>query len=171
MVEMELVDIQVERTTNIPYILLRAGDGSGRVLPILTRPPEADAIKFGMQATPMPRPMTHDLLIALLGSCAASVARVVITEVRSRVFYADLVLSVGGRETTVSSRPSDAIAIAVRAKAPIFATAALLDEVGVQPSELLGVEDVGPVEPEEQEELVDEFRKFIDDINPEDFGA
>ena len=170
MVEMELVDIQVEQTTNIPYILLRAGDGTGRMLPILTRLPEAEAIKLGMQGTPMPRPMTHDLLVTLLLACSATVVRVVITEVRSRVFHADLVVSIGGRETTISSRPSDAIAIAVRAKVSIYATNELLDEAAVQPGDLSGG-DGATAEPEEQEELVDEFRKFIDDINPEDFGA
>jgi hypothetical protein len=110
-----------------------------------------------------PRPLTHDLTINLLAELGASLEWVVITEVRDHTYYAELHLQRDGEPLVVSSRPSDAIALAVRADAEIFAAEDLLDEVGVSPTVAIDAND--------EEELVDEFREFLDEINPEDFSA
>ncbi len=103
--------------------------------------------------------MTHDLLKSVIEGLGASVDRVVVTELDSGTFYADLVLVRDDEELTISSRPSDAIALATRLDTPVFASAEVLDEAGVE------LRDAGT------EEEIERFREFLDDINPEDFGA
>ena len=159
--KLEIVDVRIERNTNIPFVTLRAEDG--RVFPILTRLPEAEAIKLAHEGASTPRPLTHELLVDILTACGARITKLVITSVQQRVFYGELHVALGPRTEVVSCRPSDGIALASRAKAPIYARAALLDEVGMRPDE-------AEAAPEGADELVDEFRKFIDEINPEDFA-
>jgi hypothetical protein len=108
--------------------------------------------------------MTHDLLRDTLVALGATVVRVSVTELRDRTFYAELELRHESRTLRVSSRPSDAIALAVRVDAPIFASEEVLDEAASAP-----VEEGG--DPEEQEEIVDQFREFIDQVNPDDFAG
>src|SRR5437868_10160781 len=100
LLEMELVDVRVERTTNSPIIVLRVKDGSRRILPIFIGVPEATAIKIGMEGQVTPRPLTHDLIVELLRSCGATVRRVVVTELRENIFYAELHLELGGKPVT-----------------------------------------------------------------------
>jgi bifunctional DNase/RNase len=145
----------------VPIVLLRETEGDRRVLPIFIGSPEATAIAFALERVETPRPMTHDLLKNLLEELDVSVERVVVTELRDSTFYAEIHLRRNGQSHTVSSRPSDAIALAVRCSAPLFASEELLDEVGQEP----------PAEPEEEaEEIIDEFRDFIERVNPEDFA-
>ena len=160
-IKVEIVDVRIERSTNIPFVTLRSEDG--RVFPILTRLPEAEAIKIAHEGASTPRPLTHELLIDILTACGGRITRLVITSVQQRVFYGELHIAFSGRVEIVSCRPSDGIALAARAKAPIYARASLLDEVGMRPDEV-------DAEPAGSQELVDEFRKFIDEINPEDFA-
>lgn len=159
-VELELVDVRVEEATKMPFIELRALDGSGRILPIFIGIAEAGAIKIGMEGRPTPRPLTHDLLRLVLDVTTATVDFVLVNEVRERVFYAELHLTIAGERTIVSCRPSDAIALAVRTKSKIYANDQVLEDRAVTEES----DEEG-----EGEELVDEFKKFIDDINPEDF--
>lgn len=161
MVEMHLVGVRVELPTNNPIVLLRETSGDERVLPIFIGAVEATAIAFALQGVVTQRPMTHDLLRDTLLALGVRVERVVVTELREGTFYADLVLvSAAGDEVVVSSRPSDAIALAARMGTPIYAEEAVLDEAAM------------PVaEEDEQEEEVEKFRAFLQDVNPEDFAS
>src|SRR4028118_582327 len=118
---MDLLGVRLELPANAPVVLLREQEGERRVLPIYIDSPEAKAIALGQEERAMPRPMTHDLLRDVITALGATVVRVTITELREGTFYAEVDLAVGGRSQVVSSRPSDAIALAVRANAPAFA--------------------------------------------------
>lgn len=155
--------MRLELPANAPVVLLREQTGD-RVLPIYIGPEEAKAIAMALEGHVTPRPMTHDLLRDTLGAIGASLARVTVTELRERTFYAELELHVEGRTVRVSSRPSDAIALAVRVDAPIFASEDVLDEAAAAPPE-------DPGDPVEEEEIVDQFREFIDQVNPDDFAG
>lgn len=161
MVEMELVGVRVELPTNTPIVLLRELEGDRRMLPIFIGPPEATAIAFALEQVATPRPMTHDLLKNLLDELGVSLERVVVTELQDSTFFAELHLDRDGAKQQLSSRPSDAIALAARTGSPIFAEESVLDEVGYTVRE----------EALPEEEVVEEFRRFIDDVDPEDFAS
>jgi bifunctional DNase/RNase len=141
-------------------VILREVAGQRRVLPIFIGVPEAQAIALTMQNIETPRPMTHDLMKNLLDEVGAQVERITVTELREGTFFAEIILSAQGEVRTVSSRPSDAIALAIRIGSPIFAEEDVLEEAGrvEQPDE------------EEAEQVVEQFRDFIDHVNPEDFA-
>jgi bifunctional DNase/RNase len=145
-------------------LLLQEAGGANRTLPIYIGPAEAQAIAFAQQGVDTPRPMTHDLMRDLLEEVGATVECIVITELRDRTFYAEIRLLVGGQRRVVSARPSDAVALAVRVRTTIYAEEELLDAEGV----ILPEEEP---EPAESEELVSEFREFIEGIRPEDFES
>jgi uncharacterized protein len=160
-VEMELVSVEApERPTRTPVVILREVAGQRRVLPIFIGVPEAQAIALTMQNIETPRPMTHDLMKNLLDEVGAQVERITVTELREGTFFAEIILSAQGEVRTVSSRPSDAIALAIRIGSPIYADEEVLEEAGrvEQPDE------------EEAEQVVEQFRDFIDHVNPEDFA-
>jgi bifunctional DNase/RNase len=161
MVEMELVGVRVELPTNTPIVLLREIEGERRMLPIFIGPPEATAIAFALEQVPTPRPMTHDLLRNLLDGLEVSLERIVVTDLQDSTFFAELHLVQNGETHLLSSRPSDAIALAARTGSPIFAEEAVLEEVGYAVRE----------EALPEEEVVEEFKKFIDEINPDDFAS
>jgi bifunctional DNase/RNase len=163
MVELHLAAVRVELPTNTPILLLQEVGGN-RTLPIYVGRSEADAIASALQGIVNKRPMTHDLLRDVLTELAATLDCVVITELRERTFYAELRLRVAGQLHIVSSRPSDAIALAVRVHSPIFAEEALIDAEGV----VITQEEEGEGD---ADELVTQFRDFIEGIRPEDFGA
>ena len=165
MVEMHLSAVRVELPSNTPILLLQEVQGSRRTLPIYIGPAEAQAIAFAQQGVDTPRPMTHDLMKDLLDEVGAHVERVVITELRDRTFFAEIHLVSAGRRHVVSARPSDAVALAVRVDTTIYAEEALLDAEGV----LLPADDES--EPGEADELVSEFRQFIEGVRPEDFES
>ncbi len=158
---MELVGVRVELPTNTPIVLLRELSGDRRMLPIFIGPPEATAIAFALEKVSTPRPMTHDLLKNLLDELGVTVERIVVTDLQESTFYAELHLDRGGEKMQISSRPSDAIALATRTGSPIYAEEDVLDEVGY------AVRD----EQQPEEEVVEEFRRFIDDVDPEDFAS
>ncbi|GAB4252474.1 MAG: bifunctional nuclease family protein [Thermoleophilia bacterium] len=145
-----------------PIVLLKVEEGN-RYLPIWIGHPEAAAILMKLQDTDLPRPMTHDLLTNVIENLAARLDKVLVTELRENTFYASLHLTAAGREESieVDSRPSDAIALAVRTDAPIFAALDLLEANGIE---------FDP-ESEDVEDLVQEFREFLEDISPEDFSS
>lgn len=141
-------------------VLLREQEGRHRLLPIYIGSPEASAIHYALEGLEPPRPLTHDLFLTVLGELNARLNRVVVTEMRDRTFYAELHLSTADGDKVISSRPSDAIALAVRCAAPLFASEELIDDLGQEP----------PDEPEEAtEEIIDEFKDFIENVSPEDF--
>lgn len=141
-----------------PIVLLKTADGN-KFLPIWIGHPEAAAILIRMQGAKLPRPMTHDLLMNVIDTFEAEVIRITVTELRDSTFYALLTLNQSGREIDIDSRPSDALALAVRTDAPIFASSELLDENGIEFEQ--GVDDT--------EEIIDSFRSFLDSVTPEDF--
>jgi uncharacterized protein len=164
---MEVLEVRVELPSNTPVVLLREAEGAGRLLPIFIGGAEATAIALALDDVETPRPMTHDLFVAVLGELAVGLERIVVTELRDRTFFAELHLRRADGTVTVSSRPSDAIALAVRTGAPVFAEESVLDEAGVDPSTVGGGEDEeGQGDPDT---VVEEFRAFIDQVRPEDF--
>ena len=150
--ELDVVGVRVEMPSNQPLVLLRESGGD-RYLPIWIGAAEAAAIAFAQQGVVPPRPLTHDLLRDVVTALGESLDEVRITDLRDGVFYADLVFTSG---KAVSARPSDAIALALRTGSRIVGADAVLDEAGV------------PV-PEEEEDEVEKFREFLDQISPEDF--
>ncbi len=165
MVEMELLGVQVEMPSQSPLLLLRETGGGGRVLPVVIDTPEAQAIYRGIEQIRVPRPLTHDLMAAMLDALGATLTKVTVTDLRDRTFFAEMEVSIGTATHTISARPSDAVALAVRADTPIFASESVLDEAGQiieLPSQ--AASDVDP------DELLDEFKQFLDDVRPDDFG-
>ena len=154
MKEMEVVGVRVEMPTNQPIVLLKETGGE-RYLPIWIGPMEATAIAFAQQGMVPARPLTHDLMRDILQALRIELKSVNITALRDGIFFADLVFSNGA---TVSARPSDSIALALRTGTTIFANEEILDEAGV-------------AIPDEQEDEVEKFREFLDNITPEDFGS
>lgn len=159
-IPVELVGVRIELPTNQPIVLLREQSGE-RYLPIWIGAVEATAIAFALEGVEPQRPLTHDLLKLVTESLHSTVSRVEVTALRGGIYYADLVLDRGGEEVRVSSRPSDAIALAARTNAPLFADPDVLEEAGVEIRDEDG--------PDEETEL-ERFREFLDEINPEDFG-
>lgn len=159
MVEMHLSAVRVELPTNTPILLLQEATGD-RTLPIYIGRAEAEAIAAALQGVVTKRPMTHDLMRDILTEVGVVLDFVVITELKDQTFFAELRLRRGGNSFIVSSRPSDAIALAVRSGATIYAEEALLDAEGIV---LTQRDDV------EEGELVDQFHEFIEGVRPEDF--
>jgi bifunctional DNase/RNase len=158
-IRLSLVGVRVEVPTNQPIVLLREDEGQ-RYLPIFIGPPEATAIVYALQGMETPRPMTHDLFKTVLDDMSMRLQQVVITELHDGTFYAEIELAGNGNAYRISSRPSDAIALAVRYEdaVPIFADEAVLDEAGVL------------FENDEEEEQIEQFREFLDQVRPEDFA-
>ena len=161
MVEVELVTVRVEMPANTSVVLLRERGGQRRLLPILIGSSEAQAIAYALDHVETPRPMTHDLLKNLLDELGVSIEQVVVTELRDRTFYAELTLRSPSGTHEVSSRPSDAIALAARTGSPIYVNEAVLAEAAYKEEER--------AEPAESDEMVEQFRQFIENVNPEDF--
>jgi len=167
MVEVRLRAVRVDLQSNTPVLLLQETEGEGRTLPIFIGTPEAAAIAYALQDVSMPRPMTHDLIKELLTSLGAEVERVVITELRSSTFFAEMLLARGAERTAVSCRPSDAVAVAVRTGSPLFVDDELMDSEGI----MLSIEGADDEDGSNPDELVGQFRQFLDSIRPEDFGS
>ncbi len=158
MIRVTLVGVRVEVPSNQPIVLLREAEGS-RYLPIFIGTPEATAIVYALQGMETPRPMTHDLFVTVLGDVGVSVRQVAITALRDGTFYAELEFESAGEVRQVSARPSDAIALAVRLGdgVPIVVDEEVFEEAGVL------------FEEEQEEEEIEEFRAFLEDVTPEDF--
>ncbi len=152
--ELAVVGVRVEMPSNQPIVLLKEADGE-RYLPIWIGAVEATAIAFAQQGVVPPRPLTHDLIRDLLEAAGEELVQVRITSLQDGVFYAELAFASG---IEVSARPSDAIAIALRTGSPIFGAETVLEEAGI-------------MIPDEQEDEVEKFREFLDQISPEDFGG
>ena len=162
MVELTLIGVRVELPANQPIVLLKEREGE-RYLPIWIGAAEATAIALAMQGVQPPRPMTHDLMKNVLEELQVSLDKIVITELLDGTFYSVIHMTRNGSSHEVSSRPSDAIALAVRADIPIFAHEDVLGEASVM---------IREDEDEEQAEAqVEEFKEFLEQVNPEDFAA
>jgi bifunctional DNase/RNase len=151
--ELDVVGVRVEMPSNSPIVLLRERDGD-RYLPIWVGAPEASAIAFAQQGVVPPRPLTHDLLKDVIEALGRRLEEVRIIAIRENIFHAELVFDGG---LVVSSRSSDAIALALRAGCRIVGAEEVLEAGGVSV-------------PDEDEDEVEKFREFLDQISPEDFG-
>ena len=160
-ISMEVVGVRVEMPSNQPIVLLKEIDGS-RFLPIWVGSSEASAIAFAQQGVEPARPLTHDLMREILESLDATLTAVHLSELKDGVFYANLIIRSGGAESRqISARPSDAIALALRTQSNILADSQLLDEAGIEI----------PVEAGQENQEVERFRQFLEEINPEDFAG
>ena len=160
LVELNLVGVRLEVPSNVPVLMLKETNGKLRELPIFIGGPEASAIHYALEGIVPERPLTHDLLVAVVSELGGSIEKVVLTEVVEHTYFAEIEIAVKGATSRVSSRPSDAVAIAVRVGAPIYAESALMDSAAKEPP---------VVQPDEEEGILDDFRQFIDSISPEDF--
>jgi uncharacterized protein len=158
--EMVIYGVSFDMVGKQPIVLLKTVD-SNKFLPIWIGHPEAAAILMKLQGATTPRPMTHDLLSEVLGELDVSCTRVAVTELRENTFYASITLAVNGREMEIDSRPSDALALAVRAGAPIFAAEEVIAESAIEFEH----------EVEDTEEVVEKFKDFLDQVTPEDFAG
>jgi len=145
-----------------PIVLLKTADGN-KFLPIWIGHPEAAAILMKLQSQAPPRPMTHDLLSDMLEQLEAQVVRITVTELRENTFYAQITLQQDGGEIEIDSRPSDAIALAIRAEAPIFAADRVIEESAI---EFEGEE----IDQDRLDEEVAKFRNFLDEVTPDQFA-
>ena len=150
--EVEVVGVRVEMPTNQPLVLLRELDG-GRYLPIWIGAVEASAIAYAQQGTVTARPLTHELMQRIVDALGDELNEVQIIDVRDGIFYASLIFASGAE---VEARPSDSIALALRSGARILCAEDVLDEAGI-----LATTD--------EDEEIEKFREFLDEISPEDF--
>ena len=143
-----------------PIVLLKTAEGS-KFLPIWIGHPEAAAILMRLQGASTPRPMTHDLVTDILAQLEAQVVRITVTELRENTFFAEITVQQNGSEVQIDSRPSDAIALALRADAPIFVADEVIEESAIE----FEGEEV------QEEEMVAEFRRFLDNVTPDEFAV
>ena len=146
-----------------PIVLLKTADGN-RFLPIWIGHPEAAAILMKLQNAATPRPMTHDLVADILTQLDAEVTRITVTELRENTFFARITVQLNGSEIEVDSRPSDAIALAVRVDAPIFAADDVIQESAI---EFEGDE----ITEKDLESEVSKFRNFLENVSPDEFAV
>lgn len=167
MVEVRLSAVRVDLHSSTPVVLLEETEGAHRSLPIFVGAPEATAIAFALQGVELPRPMTHDLMTLLLETFGARLERVVVTKLVESTFFAELQIRAGEQGHAISCRPSDAIALALRTHSPLYVADDLMDAEGmvIEPDP----DEVG--EPDNPDEIVGEFREFLDRVRPEDFSG
>jgi len=158
MLEMKVKGLALDSSTNMPIVILE-DLAKERAFPIWIGVSEAQAIAMKMEDLSVPRPMTHDLIKNILEEVQATVSRIVINDMEDKTFFAVILLSIDGNEVTIDSRPSDAIALALRVDAPIYVAKKVLDETGT-------FDISGP----EQEEDIEKWKEWLEDLRPEDFG-
>jgi bifunctional DNase/RNase len=158
--EMVIYGVSFDMVGKQPIVLLKTADGN-KFLPIWIGHPEAASILMKLQGATTPRPMTHDLLCDMLGELDVRCTQVAVTELRDNTFFAQITLQVAGRELEIDSRPSDAIALAVRVGAPIFAAEEVIADSAIEFEH----------EVEDTDDVVEKFKEFLDQVTPEDFAA
>jgi uncharacterized protein len=159
-VEMKVRGLALDPVSNMPIIILRDEEDK-RSLPIWVGIFEANAIALELEKIPTPRPMTHDLIKNILETIEARVLKIVVTDLRENTFFAELHLQIGEGEYTVDSRPSDAIALALRVAAPIFVN----EEVVRKAKSLEVTKEAEPIKADDPDKL----REWLENIKPEDF--
>jgi bifunctional DNase/RNase len=161
--EMHIYGVSFDLVGKQPIVLLKTAEGN-KFLPIWIGHPEAAAILMKLQSQAPPRPMTHDLMSELLEQLEAQVVRITVTELRENTFYAQITVQQDGREIEIDSRPSDAIALAIRADAPIFAADRVIEESAIE-------FEGDDVDQEVLEAEVAKFKNFLDEVTAEDFAV
>ncbi len=171
MIEMTIDSIRMSLMNYQRVVILKEKD-TDRYLPIWIGPAEADSIAVKLQDVTVPRPLTHDLLRSVIDALGATVTSIVVSDLRNDTFYAKIILTCDGEYLEIDSRPSDAIALAVRVKAPIYAEEAVLDKAGIlldkeSGKPLPGREGKGKISDDELKKL-SPFVDFVDTLNLED---
>ena len=166
-VEVRVHGLILEQKTQQNIVILREIEGD-RILPIWIGPAEAQAIRRFLAEEPFPRPLTHDLIQLVIEGLQARVSRVVIADLKESTFFASVMIEREGQVLSIDARPSDSIAVALRAKAPIFVNEKLLQ----QPPQAGEEEETPETETREptEEEKAEQLRRFLEKLNPEDFG-
>jgi bifunctional DNase/RNase len=163
MQQMAVYGVSFDLVGKQPIVLLKTVEGN-RFLPIWIGHPEAAAILMKLQNASTPRPMTHDLFTDILEQLSAQVVRVAVTELRENTFFAQVTIQQDGSEIEVDSRPSDAIALAVRAEAPIFVADEVIDESAIE----FEGEEINDADLEKE---VSKFRSFLENVTPDEFAG
>ena len=158
MLEMKVKGLALDPSTNMPIVILKDMEEE-RALPIWVGIFEANAIALEMEDVPVPRPLTHDLIKNILEVVQATVSRIVINDMKDNTFFAVILLSIDGNEVTIDSRPSDAIALALRVDAPIYVAKKVLDETGT----------IDLTDPRLEDDK-EKWKEWLEDLRPEDFG-
>jgi hypothetical protein len=165
-VEARVNGLILEHKTQQNIVILREADGQ-RIFPIWIGPGEAQAIRRILSEEVFPRPLTHDLVVIMLEGLKAKITRVIIADLRENTFYASVIVEREGEVLSVDARPSDSIALALRAKAPIYVNEKLLQPA---PAEETVPEEGGEPRPLSDEEKAEQLRRYLEKLNPEDFG-
>jgi bifunctional DNase/RNase len=177
LVEVKVQSLGLDRASNTPVVILQELDGE-RVLPIWIGPGEASAIAMQLADMKFSRPLTHDLIMAVVRRLGAELSRVVITRVADSTYYAELDIQLNGQVVRVDARPSDSIAVALRSSARIFASDTLLERASIEIAEG-EVDEVSPPDQDEAESSpeetppftnAEELKEYLRRLNPEDFG-
>jgi uncharacterized protein len=155
-IEMTIKGLMVDPVTNMPIILLRDSEGQ-KVLPIWVGIYEANAIALQIENVSTPRPMTHDLLKNVINDLKASVRKIVVSDLKDNTFYALIYLDVNGDTVAIDARPSDAIALALRARAPIFVEESVID-------------NAKPFDPSGEKPDTDRLQKWLENLDPDELG-
>ena len=165
MVEVTIDSIRVSLMSQHRVVILKDVD-SDRYLPIWIGPCEADAITVTLQEMEVSRPLTHDLLKNIIGEMGGEVEQIVISDLRNDVFYARILMAVGGKRLEIDSRPSDALALAVRLHVPVYIEEAVMDKAAVLPEEEMETESAGG-----EETRLDAFKDFVESLDLEDLDT
>jgi len=165
MVEVTIDSIRVSLMSQHRVVILKDVD-SDRYLPIWIGPCEADAITVTLQEMEVSRPLTHDLLKNVIGEMGGEVEQIFISDLRSDVFYARIIMAVGGKRLEIDSRPSDALALAVRLHVPVYIEEAVMDKAAVLPEEEMETESAGG-----EETRLDAFKDFVESLDLEDLDT
>src|SRR5579864_5616524 len=160
MTEMVIYGVSFDLVGKQPIVLLKTAEAN-KFLPIWIGHPEAAAILMKLQGATAPRPLTHDLLVNILGELEVEVVHVTVTALRENTFHAPITVKQDGSEIEIDSRSSDAIAVAIRAEAPIYAADDVIEESAIE----FEGDEVN------EEEIVDEFKRFLDQVSAEDFDV
>jgi len=177
MIEMTIDSIRVS-LMNYQRVVILKEKTAKRYLPIWIGPAEADAIAVKLQGVTVPRPLTHDLLSSVIDSLGATIDSIVVSDLKSDTFYAKIILNVDGEQVEIDSRPSDALALAVRVEVPIYAEEAVLDKAGILLDEETGkpvLEETGEIDAKDKKVSEEEMRKmsafydFINTLDLDDF--
>ena len=187
MIEMTIDSVRIglmNRQMEYQYVVLLREKGAERYLPIFIGPAEAKAILIKLKDESVPRPMTHDLLHSIVDTLGATIDSIIVSDLKSDIFYAKIILNIDGGQTEVDARPSDALALAIRMGAPIFAEESVLDKAGIpleqdkEPGEPIlekkedtsSSEGKGKKVSEEEMKRLSAFRDFINNLDLDDFG-
>lgn len=161
LIEMKVLGLTIDPVTNTPIVILKDMDNN-KAIPIWIGLFEASAIATELKKIVFPRPMTHDLFIEFMRSFNVTVERIEIVDIRSNTFYANIYMNKEGHDFTIDARPSDAIAIALRANAPIF-----VDEIVIEKSRNV---DFGVKLNDLDKLKEDKIKEFLENLSVEDFG-